>query len=143
MKLVASSDQRLLERETAIHFLTERAVLTRQVCQELYESNEEFAGRRPRTALSFLLQWIMKSQKEFVRGEPHCADGLDNMIVPEGCQELFQEIRDGALVGEAFFMLLTADSPAEQRGDEKVLRERLAAYYAQHRSPVRAMNSIE
>ncbi len=56
MRLVGSSEQGHLERDNAVHLLSERAVLTRMVCQELYESNEEFAGRRARTALSFLLQ---------------------------------------------------------------------------------------
>ncbi len=143
LKLVSSSDQSHMERDSAVQLLGERGVLTRLVCQELHESNEEFAGRRPRIALSFLLQWIVKTQKEFVQIEPQCADGLDNMIIPEGCEELLAEIRDGVKVGEAFFMLLTADTQTEQRGDEEVLRERLAEYYAKHRSPVRAMNSIE
>ncbi len=85
----------------------------------------------------------MTTQKEFVRVEPHCGDGLDTMIVPSGCEELFDEIRDGVIVGEAFFMLLTADTSLQLSVDEKVLRDRLAAYYEKHRSPVRAMNSFE
>ena len=85
----------------------------------------------------------MKTQKDFVQIEPHCADGLNKTVVPKGCEELFDEIRDGAEVGEAFSMLLTADTATEERGDEKVLRDSLAAYFAKHRSTVRGMNSID
>jgi len=35
------------------------------------------------------------------------------MVVPDGCQDLLEEIRDGAQVAQALFMLMTADTPTQ------------------------------
>ena len=133
--------------------LAERAILTRAVCRELLESSGRFDDQRPCVALSFLLQWIQETLPESLmiqpaaggqyQREPYPADGIDLMVVPEGCQDLLQEIRDGAQVAQALFMLLTADTPSQAKGDEAVIRDRLTAYWANHASPVRAPSVIE
>jgi hypothetical protein len=143
MRLVQSSNPGDVERDAAVRLLAERAVLTRAVCRELLDAGGEFAGRRPCVALSFLLQWIQENFPESIRVEPRPADGIDRMVVPDGCRDLLQEIQDGAQVGEALFMLLTADTPTQSRGDEAVIRDRLAAYWAKHLAAVRAPTVIE
>jgi hypothetical protein len=153
MRLVGSSNPGDVERDTAVRLLAERAVLTRAVCQELIDAGGGFADRRPCVALSFLLQWIEGKLPESLQvrtaagglyqREPRASDGIDQMAVPAGCEDLLQEIRDGARVGDALSMLLTADNSIQARGDEAVIRERLAAYWADHGAAVRAPSAIE
>jgi hypothetical protein len=45
---------------------------------------------------------------------------------------LFAEVWQGAQVGEASFMLMTADTSIAAEHDEAVLRERLESYWAKH-----------
>jgi hypothetical protein len=153
MRLAGASFPGDVERDTAVRHLAERAILTRAVCRELLDANGDFASRRPCVALSFLLRWIQETLPESLRiqpaaggsyqREPYPADGIDLMVVPEGCEDLLQEIRDGAQVGQGLFMLMTADTMTQMRGDEAVIRDRLTAYWANHASPVRAPSVIE
>jgi hypothetical protein len=153
MSLVGSSNPSDVARDTAVRLLAERAVLTRAVCRELSESGDGFAARRPCIALSFLLRWIVENLPEsfqfraaagnLCKREPRSSDGIDQMVVPNGCEALLQEIRDGAQVGDALSMLLTADNPIQSTGDEAVIRDRLAAYWANHGAAARAPSSIE
>lgn len=153
MRLVGSSDPNAVERDTAVRLLAERAILTRTICRELVEAGSGFADRRPSVAMSFLLRWIAESMPECLRfraaagnlcvREPRLSDGVDQMIVPAGCEDLLLEIRDGAAVGDALFMLFTADTPTQQRGDEATIRERLTTYWAKHSAAVRAPSVVE
>jgi len=143
MRLAGSHNSDDVDRDTAVRLLAERAVLTRTLCRELLDVSKGFASRRPCVALSLLLGWVQQHLPQSVRVEPHPADGLDAMVVPDGCRDLFEEIRDGAQVGEAFFMLLTADTSSQARGDEAVIRDRLTAYWAAHPSPAYAPSVIE
>ena len=88
LRLVESSGPGDVERDTAVRLLAERAVLTRAICRELEEASGKFAGRRPSIALTLLLQWIWQNFPECVRVEPHPSDGIDRMIVPDGCEAL-------------------------------------------------------
>jgi hypothetical protein len=54
MRLVASSNPEDVNRDQALHLLTERAVLTRALCRELRDSGGVFNGMRPLTALALL-----------------------------------------------------------------------------------------
>lgn len=137
-RLVKSSKPGEVERDLAIRLLTERAILTRALCRELLDSGESFSGRRTSTALGFLLQWVSHYLPASVRVEPHPSDGIDSMTVPEDCNELLREIRDGAQVGEAFFMLLTADNSFQSDGDRKTIRKRLDSYWVDHASAASA-----
>lgn len=153
MKLVVSSQPGDVERDTAVRLLAERGVLIRAVCRELTEAGGGFGDRRPCVPLSFLLRWIVENLPEsfqfraaagnLCRREPRPSDGIDLMSVPNGCEDLLQEIRDGAHVGDALKMLLTADNPIQSEGDKTVIRDRLAAYWVKHGAPVRAPSSIE
>jgi hypothetical protein len=153
MRLVGSSDPSDVERDTAVRLLAERATLTRAICRELVETGSGFADRRPSVAMSLLLRWIVETMPECLqyRGaagnlcvrEPRPSDGIDQMIVPAGCEDLLFEIRDGAAVGDALFMLFTADTPTQQRGDEARIRERLNTYWANHSAAVRAPSVVE
>jgi hypothetical protein len=153
MRLVGSSHPGDVERDAAVRLLAERAVLTRAVCRELVDAGDRFAERRQCVALAFLLRWIAENLPESLRfqsaagslcqREPHPSDGIDRMVVPEGCDDLLQEIRDGAQVADALAMLLTADNSLQARGDEAVIRDRLAAYWARHGAAVRAPSPIE
>ena len=138
MKLVASSNPGAVERDEAIYLLTERALLTRTVCQELLGAKGDLHTRRPRVALGMLLIWIQEHFPESVFIEPHARDGLDAMAVPDDCQELMQEIRDGANVCESLFMLTTADTNSEVEHDEQQLRHSLDEYRDHHVETVNA-----
>lgn len=153
MSLVGSSNPGDVERDTAVRLLAERAVLTRALCRELSESIGGFGSRRACVALSFLLRWIVENLPEsfqfraaagnLCQRAPRASDGIDLMAVPAGCENLVQEIREGAQVGDALAMLLTADNPVQSTGDEAVIRERLAAYWASHGAAARAPTSTE
>jgi hypothetical protein len=132
MRLVASSNPGDVERDEAIYLLTERALLTRMVCQELLGAQGDFFTRRPRAALGMLLVWIQENFPDSVVIESHARDGIDEMTVPEECQALLQEIRAGANVCEALFMLTTADTSSEVEHDEQQLREALDKYRESH-----------
>jgi hypothetical protein len=88
-------------RDQALWLLAERAVLTRAVCRELQDSGGEFYGRRPFRALALLLEWV---QSNFPQPVATAENGLDTMVVPEDCQDLLREIRDGADVCDALAM---------------------------------------
>lgn len=133
-RLVNSSKPGAVERDHAIRLLTERAVLTRALCRELLDSDEFNSTRRSGVALSLLLQWVAQNLPTSVRVEPHPSDGIDVMTVPDDCKELVQEIKDGAQVGEALFMLFTADNSFQTDGDRASLRKRLDAYWLNHAS---------
>lgn len=137
-RLVKSSKPGEVERDLAIRILTERAVLTRALCRELLDSGESFSNRRTNTVLGFLLQWVSHYLPASVRVEPHPSDGIDSMTVPDDCRELVREIRDGAQVGEAFFMLLTADNSLQSDGDRSRLQKRLDSYWVDHPSAASA-----
>lgn len=133
-RLVKSSQLGDVERDHAVRLLIERAVLTRALCRELLESDGRFSDRRSDTALFLLLQWVGQNLPASVRVEPHASDGIDSMVVPDDCQELLREIHDGAQVGDALFMLLTADNSLQADGDRSTLQKRLNAYWANHPS---------
>ena len=111
MRLVQSSEPGAVERDNAIHLLTERAVLTRMVCFELLDIvHRRSVDRRVHTALSLLLAWVHENVPGSVRVEPHPADGINEMTIPAGYEKIVEEIRAGAQVGEALFMYYTADT---------------------------------
>lgn len=137
MRLVRSSVPGAVERDAALRLLSERAVLTRMLCRELLEAKEALPDRRVDTAFSILLRWIAENFPESVRTEPHASDGLDRMTVPEAGRHLLAETTDGARVGEALFMWLTADTMMDADHDKAILRERLESYWAKHPLAVR------
>lgn len=137
MRLVASSKPGAVERDGAIYLLTERAVLTRAVCRELQESAGDYGSRRPRAALTMLLQWIWAYFPKAVRVSPRALDGLDGMVVPDDCKSLLEEIRAGVLVCEDLFMLTTADSGLDWDQDMKSLKKSLTEYWRAHRKAVK------
>ncbi len=136
MRLIASSDPDAVPRDRALSLLAERAVLTRAVCQELREAGESYASRRTRASLWALLQWVRSNCAESVRVEPQADDGIDQMVQPPGTDVLVAEIRAGAKVCDAFFMLLTADSPHQADGDKAKLHSELDDYWTKHSAPV-------
>lgn len=136
MRLVRSSVPGAVERDQAIRLLAERAVLTRMVCCELRDADIGDNCRRPQIALFQLLRWINENLGKFVRIEARGDEGIDQMVVPAGCEQLVVEIRAGAQVCCALFMLFTADTSVQAEGDRAVIRKRLAAYWSLHPLPV-------
>src|SRR5258707_1248360 len=109
MRLVASSNPNDVGRDQALHLLTERAVLTRAVCRELLDSGGVFNGMRPFTALALLSRWVKDT---FPETEPiglAATDGLYEMVVPEGCEDMLREIQDGAEVCDRLIMFNYGD----------------------------------
>jgi hypothetical protein len=121
--------QDAVARDRALWLLAERAVLTRAVCRELQDSGGEFYGRRPFRALALLLEWV---QSNFPQPVATAENGLDAMVVPEDCQDLLREIRDGAEICDALAMLTTADNALDEEGDKKAIARKLAAYWEAH-----------
>ncbi len=133
-RVVHSSEPGAVERDRAIWLLTDRAILTRLVCRELLEATQR-TGRRPVAALDFLLAWVNQHFASFVHVEPHARDGLESMVVPQGCETVYEEVVDGTEVCEALFMAMTADSPNALKRDLERLDAVLAHYMEIHGAP--------
>jgi hypothetical protein len=142
MRLIGSPNPGDVERDTAVILLAERAVLTRAVCRELADSGGGVA-RRPCVALYFLLRWIRENLPESVTPMKSALDGTDQMAVPDGCEGLLQEIRDGAHIADRLQQALTADYARELESDEEWIREGLAAYWTNHAVAVRAPTAAD
>jgi hypothetical protein len=131
MRLVASSNPEDVNRDQALHLLTERAVLTRALCRELRDSGGVFNGMRPLTALALLSRWIKNT---FPETEPlgwAATEWLDDMVVPEGCEDLMREVSDGAEVCEALLMLVYGDT-CDVESDNEAIAKSLEAYWKAH-----------
>jgi hypothetical protein len=135
MKLARSSEPGAVERDAAISLLVDRAVLTRMVCEELRDGDVRFAHRRSRNALFLLLRWIADNQSEWVSGEPGAGDGIDHMRVPEGYEGLLREIKAGAQVCKALFLLFTADNGLQAEDDRAAIKNEMTSYWANHLVP--------
>lgn len=132
MRLVASSNPDDVGRDQALHLLTERAVLTRTVCRELRDSGGVFNGMRPRTAIALLSRWVKNTFPEIEPlGGLAVSYGLDDMVVPAGCEDLLREISDGAEVCEAFDLLIYGDT-CDVESDNKAIAKSLDAYWKAH-----------
>jgi hypothetical protein len=126
MRLVASSDPGAVDRDRAWWLLRERVVLTTAVCHELRRTNGDYTDWRARAALDLLRRWVGERYEANV--ETHPSDGLDQMLVPEGAEELMAELRAGTEVCEALAMLWTADTRREFEGDSAAIRRLLDRY---------------
>jgi hypothetical protein len=126
VRLVASSDPGAVDRDRAWWLLRERVVLTTAVCSELRRTGGSYTDWRPRAALDLLCRWIGERYEAEV--QTHAGDGLDDMLVPEGAEELMAELRAGAEVCEALAMLWTADTPRELEGDSLHIQRLLESY---------------
>ena len=132
MRLIASSYPGDVDRDAAIHWLTMRAVLTRNVCRELLESEGAFSSRRSNIASGILIEWVEQNFPESFVAEANADSGLDTMVVPDDCQELMKEIRDGAWVCQCLFRLMTADHLWEADQDRAGLKSVLDKYWKEH-----------
>ena len=131
MRLVASSNPDDVGRDQALHLLTQRAVLTRSVCRELLDSGGVFNGMRPLTALALLSRWVKNT---FPETEPlglAVWDGLNDMVVPEGCEDLLREIQDGAEVCDRLVMLNYGDT-CDVESDKEAIAKGRDAYWKAH-----------
>jgi len=79
------------------------------------------------------LRFIADNFPESVGVEPRPSYGLDQMQVAQEGRGLLAEVREGAQVGDAYFMWMTCDSEP----DRAVLRKRLENYWAKHAVAVR------
>lgn len=135
MELVASSDPSAIEHFKALSLLLQRAVLTRMVCRELIDKPEPKITRSSRAsaAMNLLTAWVASTLVATDDISPWSA--IDEMLVPEGCDDLIEEIRDGAKVCEALSMLDSADTYSEWRGDMSRIEASLDAYWSKHGAP--------
>ncbi len=85
-----------------------------------------------------LLDWVRSNSAASVKVEPHAGDGIDQMLQPPGTEAVVAEIRAGANVCDAFFMLLTADTGYQADGDKARLRSELDDYWIKHPSVANA-----
>jgi hypothetical protein len=126
MRLVSSTDPGAVARDQALWLLRERVVLTTAVCHELQRSNFRYIDSRARAALDLLRRWVGERYEADV--ETHASDGLDEMLVPEGAEDLMAELRAGTAICEALAMLWTADTQRELEGDKARIRHLLEQY---------------
>ena len=135
MKLVASSDPSAVDRSKAVTLLLERAVLTRMVCRELIDKPEPKISRSSRAdaAVNLLRAWVASTL--VVSGDISPWSAIDEMLVPEGCADLIEEIRDGAKVCQALSMLDSADTDSEWSEDMSRIEASLGAYWSKHGAP--------
>ncbi len=87
-----------------------------------------------------LLAWITRTFPEWIHVEAHAKDGLDVMVLPDGTEDLHQEIVDGSDVCECLFMALTADTRIDLDNDLARLQDVMDQYAADHMSPAPAPN---
>ena len=128
-------------RDQALHLLTQRAVLTRTVCRELLDSGGGFNDRRPRTAIALLSRWVKAT---FPETEPlglAVRYGLDNMVVPAGCEDVLREISDGAEVCEALVLLVYGDT-CDVESDKEAIAKALDAYWKAHAQIVQSARPL-
>jgi hypothetical protein len=105
------------------------------VCIEVQNHHDvSRLSRRADAALGFLLGWVGDRFPNPMRG-PYAADGLAEMVVPEDCEPIMEEIRAGAELADAYAMLSTADNSLQVEGDAAKIRERLASYSSRHSKP--------
>ena len=131
MRLVASSNPDDVGRDQALHLLTERAVLTRAVCRELLDSGGVFNGMRPLTALALLSRWVKDT---FPKSEPFsltAREWLDDMVVPEGCEDMLREIQDGAEACDLLILHKYGDT-CDYESDREAIAKSLDAYWKAH-----------
>ncbi|MDP9459860.1 MAG: hypothetical protein M3Q22_06295 [Actinomycetota bacterium] len=102
MRLVASSDPGAVERFTAWRLLQERVVLTTAVCRELQRTDGVGPYGRADAALSLLYRWIAQHFPTDPDVGVHPEDGIEEMIVPDGAEDLVDELRTGTRVCQAF-----------------------------------------
>jgi len=135
MELVTSSDPSAVDRFKAAALLLERAVLTRMVCRELIDKPEPEISRSSRAdaAMNLLRAWI--ASRLAVLGDIKPSSGIDAMLVPEGCADLIEEIREGAKVCEDLTMLDSADTDSQWDGDMARITKSLDTYWCKHGSP--------
>ena len=108
-RLAGSSSTPVMSSGTlAVRLLAECAVLTRAICGELRDVSGALAERRPCIAMSYLLGWDPGesagqsfSSETLPGGSASESLALrtasDELVVPDGCEDLLQEIRHGAL----------------------------------------------
>jgi hypothetical protein len=126
MRLIASSDPGAVNLDHARRLLEERVVLTTAVVRELQRCGSSYSSGRPRAALNLLRRWVGEGYEAKV--ETHPSDGLDDMLVSEGAEDLMAELRAGAKICEALAMLWTADTRREFEGDSAAIRRLLDRY---------------
>jgi hypothetical protein len=135
MRLVASSDPSEVSRFEARQLLLQRAVLTRMVCRELFEKPgpKRCRSSRADAALDLLMGWIYSQPQCPISPRP--SSGIDSMVVPDGCSELLEEIRNGAAVCDALTWLDSADTDSEWESDMSRIEAALESYWNKHNSP--------
>lgn len=126
MRLIGSSDRGAVARDRALWLLRERVVLATAVCHELRRADGNFTDARARAALDLLRHWV--SERYAADGETHPGDGLADMLVPAGGEQLMAELTAGTEICEALAMLWTADTQRELDGDSARLQRLLDVY---------------
>src|SRR4051794_24171566 len=117
VRLVDSSDPGAVDRWQADRLMQERLVLANAVCAELEVSSEP-SGPFISAALDLLRSWV-RAHTPPDEGEIHPSDGLEQMVVPEGSEDLMAALRATSAVCDAVAMLYTADTPSEYASDSQ------------------------
>lgn len=95
-------------------------------CHELRRTNRDYTDARARAALDLLRRWVGERYEAEV--ETHPRDGLRDMHVPYGAEELMAELTAGAAVCEALAILWTAGTRSEFEGDSADIRRLLEKF---------------
>ena len=116
MRLVDSSEPDAVGNADDLRLLCERLALANAVCHALDESGERLVDESSDAALGLLLDWVRQ----------HCPtngpetlvwDGLDEMRVPPGAEDVRQRLDAATGVCGALAWLYTADTSSEFEDD--------------------------
>jgi len=128
LRLVESSNPDDVTRHNVRAHYTERLVLTASVCRELQREPDGFVGGRAEAALDLLNQWMRERYDLPKDRDVDYSHGLDDPRLVEYASDMQRELELATNVCSAFFMLFTADTESQYRGDLREIKAQLAQY---------------
>lgn len=109
MKLVASSNSADMSNEGARKLLCERLALANAVCHALDEDSGRLVSATSRAALDLLRSWV-REHHSTDGPETKVGDGLEQMQVPAGDENVHQRLLTATSVCGQLAWLYTADT---------------------------------
>ncbi|MGI3781921.1 MAG: hypothetical protein ACRYG2_14225 [Janthinobacterium lividum] len=121
MDLIESSDRFQVSRERARDLLYERLALAEGIAAALDITEGQYVDRVASAGLRLLRAWIADHYKPGPGKPSTLWDGMDDMTVPPGSEEVMDRLRRGTYAADCLAMLYTADTQDESRHDRNEL----------------------
>ena len=116
MRLVESSEPGEVPRAEARRLLCERLALAAAVCHALEDDSGQLVSKTSSAALGLLRRWV-REHHPTEGPETLVGDGLKQMQVPPGDEDLYQRLRAATFVCGRLAWLYTADTSLEYDQD--------------------------